>query len=64
MTGTEESRGDADGDYLLTPFDSLMALKMGEGSLPMDPVLDIDGDGQVTAEDARLILSWAVNPAQ
>ena len=63
VTGTEESRGDADGDYLLTPFDALMALKMEEGSLAMDPVLDIDGDGQVTAEDARLILSWAVNPA-
>ena len=63
VTGTEESRGDADGDYLLTPFDSLMALKMEQGSLPMDPVLDIDGDGQVTADDARLILSWAVNPS-
>jgi hypothetical protein len=63
VTGTEESRGDADGDYLLTPFDALMALKMEQGSLAMDPVLDIDGDGQVTAEDARLILSWAVNPA-
>ena len=62
VTGTEESRGDADGDYLLTPFDALMALKMEEGSLVMDPVLDIDGDGQVTAEDARLILSWVVNP--
>jgi len=41
-----------------------MALKMEQGSLPSDPVLDIDGDGQVTAEDARLILSWAVNPPQ
>lgn len=64
VTGTEESRGDADGDYLLTPFDALMALKMEEGTLPADPVLDVDGDGQVTAEDARLILSWAVNPPQ
>jgi len=63
VTDTEESRGDADGDYLLTPFDALMALKMEEGALPTDPVLDIDGDGQVTGEDARLILSWAVNPA-
>lgn len=64
VTGTEESRGDADGDYLLTPFDALMALKMEEGTLPADPVLDVDGDGQVTAEDARLILTWAVNPPQ
>ena len=63
VTGTEESRGDADGDYLLTPFDALMALKMEEGTLATDPVLDIDGDGQVTREDARLILSRAVNPA-
>jgi len=43
-----------------TELYALMALKMAEGSLPVDLNMDADGDGQVTREDARLILEWAV----
>jgi hypothetical protein len=39
---------------------ALTALKMAEGKLAPDPKLDADKDGQVTQEDARLILKWAV----
>ena len=41
-------------------LDALIALKMAEGSLPVDLDYDVDGNGQVTVEDARLILRWAV----
>ena len=37
-----------------------MALKMTEGVLTADPKMDADKDGQVTMEDVRLILQWAV----
>lgn len=43
-----------------TALDALIALKMAEGSLPADLEFDVDGSGQVTVEDARLILGWAV----
>ena len=43
-----------------TELDALMALKMAEGELAADLNLDADGDGQVTSDDAHLILEWAV----
>ena len=43
-----------------TELYALMALKMSEGSMPVDLNLDADGDGQVTRQDACLILKWAV----
>ena len=44
-----------------TELYALMALKMSEGALPVDLNLDANADGQVTREDARLILGWAVD---
>ncbi len=43
-----------------TALDALIALKMAEGSLPVDLAFDVTGDGQVTVDDARAILKWAV----
>ncbi len=43
-----------------TELDALIALKMAEGALLPDSSMDVNGDGQVTADDAGLILSWAV----
>ncbi len=43
-----------------TALDALVALKMADGSLPPDLKFDVDGNGQVTIDDARLILQWAV----
>jgi hypothetical protein len=33
---------------------------MAEGSLPVELAYDVNADGQVTADDARQILRWAV----
>jgi hypothetical protein len=41
-------------------LDALIALKMAQGSMPLDLNYDADGDGQVTPDDARLILRWSV----
>jgi len=43
-----------------TELSALMALKMAQGSLPVDLNFDVNGDHQVTTEDARLILQYAV----
>ncbi len=43
-----------------TALDSLKALKMSQGTLAVDLSLDVDRDGSVTKDDARLILEWAV----
>jgi hypothetical protein len=43
-----------------TALDSLVALKMADGLLPADLDYDVDGNGQITVDDARLILRWAV----
>ena len=40
---------------------ALVARKMASGAMPVDMDLDADGDGQVSSEDARLILEWAVD---
>ena len=39
---------------------ALMALKMAEGAIPEDLVLDATEDGRISEEDAQLILQWAV----
>lgn len=48
--------GDLDGDGTVSAADALGALKMSVGLLPVDLVLDADGDRQVTSSDARSIL--------
>jgi len=51
--------GDANGDGKLSVLDALIALKMYVQLLPLDLVADINKDGRVTPEDARLILEKA-----
>jgi hypothetical protein len=48
--------GDCDGDGLITAADALCALKMSVGLRPVNMVMDVNGDQQVTSGDARLIL--------
>ena len=43
-----------------TALDALKALRMSVGSLPADMTLDLDGDRQITSNDARLILGRIV----
>ncbi|MBN1856071.1 MAG: hypothetical protein JW846_03860 [Dehalococcoidia bacterium] len=43
-----------------TELDALLAVKMAKGMLLPSPSLDVNGDGQVTLDDARLILQWSV----
>lgn len=43
-----------------TELDALVAVKMAMGAMTPDLSLDVDRDGQVTVDDARLILIWAV----
>lgn len=52
--------GDADGDGVITASDALSALKMSVKLIPEDKNLDMDRDGSVTSNDARLILMKAV----
>jgi hypothetical protein len=52
--------GDYNGDGKVTELDALAALKMSVKLLEQDLNLDIDKNGKVTAEDARLILKMAV----
>jgi hypothetical protein len=51
--------GDADGDSLVTALDALLALKMTAGASLMDFSLDVNNDGQITIDDARIILNMA-----
>ena len=55
----QKQLGDADGDGKLSVLDALIALKMYVQSLPLDLTADINKDGRVTPEDARLILEKA-----
>ncbi len=55
----EATKGDANGDKLVNSLDALIALRMSIGKIPVDLVLDVNADGQVTAEDARWILQAA-----
>jgi hypothetical protein len=53
--------GDFDGDERITELDAVAALQMALGLLDEDLFLDVDGDGEVTVEDARAILQDAVH---
>jgi len=52
--------GDCDGDGVITASDALCALKMSVKLVTEDKNLDMDKDGSVTSNDARLILMKAV----
>lgn len=52
--------GDSDGDKSLTAGDALAALKMSVRLLPEKKSSDVDRDGHVTSNDARLILQKVV----
>ena len=43
-----------------TAVDALKALKMSQGTMGTDLAYDVDRNGSVNADDARLILKWAV----
>ena len=49
--------GNADGDGEATALDALIAMKMALQLIQVDLALDMDGDGRVTADDARWILA-------
>jgi len=51
--------GDADGDNLITAMDALLALKMASSSSKPDLSLDVNNDGKITLDDARIILNMA-----
>ncbi|MGG1556254.1 dockerin type I domain-containing protein [Paenibacillus ferrarius] len=54
-------KGDANGDGVITPADALLATKYAQGKITLDDeqkkALDMDGDGDVDAVDAQLILN-------
>lgn len=52
--------GDSDGDKTLTAGDALAALKMSVKLLPEKKSSDVDGDGKITSNDARMILQKVV----
>lgn len=52
--------GDSDGDKTITAGDALAALKMSVKLLPEKKSADVDGDGKVTSNDARMILQKVV----
>jgi hypothetical protein len=51
--------GDGNGDGRITVLDALIALRIVEEKSPLDSVMDVNEDGQVTAEDALQILVMA-----
>ncbi|MBN1189961.1 MAG: hypothetical protein JXA46_09425 [Dehalococcoidales bacterium] len=52
--------GDYNGDGRVTEVDALAALRMSVQLLAEDLIVDMDQNGKVTAEDARLILKQAL----
>jgi len=52
--------GDSDGDNTITAGDALAALRMSVKLLPEKKTSDVDRDGKVTSNDARLILQKVV----
>ena len=60
VTIEEKPLGDYNGDRCPGVKDALAALQMSVGERDEDLNLDMDQDGSVTAEDARLILREAV----
>ncbi len=53
------STGDPDGDGVATVADAKNALKMSVKLIPEDLICDVDRDGTVTANDARILLARA-----
>ena len=51
--------GDGNGDGRITVLDALIALRIAGEQSPVDLVMDVNWDGQVTPEDARRILVMA-----
>ena len=60
VTGTEEMRGDCDGDGEITTSDALCALQMAVGRSTEDLIMDINGDGRISSLDARKVLRNAL----
>ena len=59
VTIGQKIKGDGTGDGQVTVLDALMALKMYVKAITENLVLDVNNDGKVTPEDARLILNMA-----
>ena len=51
--------GDADGDSNITALDALLVHKMAANLQELDLSLDVNNDGKVTIDDARIILKMA-----
>ena len=51
--------GDADGDSNVTALDALQVLKMAANLQKVDLSLDVNNDGKITIDDARIILNMA-----
>ena len=51
--------GDGNGDGRITALDALIALRMFVQISPEELIMDLDGDGRVTPQDARQILALA-----
>lgn len=51
--------GDADGDSRVTALDALLALRMASNLQKIDLSLDVNNDGKITIDDARIILNMA-----
>ena len=51
--------GDGNGDGSITTLDALIALRMAAQTQAADLIMDVDGDGQVTQQDAQQILAMA-----
>ena len=51
--------GDADGDSHITALDALQVLRMASNLQKVDPALDVNNDGKITIDDARIILNMA-----
>ncbi len=52
-------RGDADGDSRVTTLDALQVLRMASDLQKIDLALDVNNDGKITIDDARIILNMA-----
>jgi hypothetical protein len=51
--------GDADGDSVITALDALQVLRMAANLQKIDLALDVNNDGRITVDDARIILNMA-----
>jgi hypothetical protein len=51
--------GDADGDSQVTALDALQVLRMASNLQKVDMALDVNNDGKITIDDARIILNMA-----